>query len=200
MCIRDSIYPMYSLDNTYSSEELEAWYDRVVKNIGITDFEFCCELKYDGASVNLLYDEGKLVRGLTRGDGANGDNITKNLKTISSIPIKLKESFKKNKFEIRGEIIIPLDSFAQLNKKRKDNGEQPFMNPRNTASGSIKMLDSNEVARRPLECFLYSIVSDDIAIEDHSELLNIAREMGFNVPNYERVVNSIQGVKEYIKY
>ena len=194
------IYPMYSLDNTYSSEELEAWYDRVVKNIGITDFEFCCELKYDGASVNLLYDEGKLVRGLTRGDGSNGDNITKNLKTISSIPIKLKESFKKNKFEIRGEIIIPLDSFAQLNKKRKDNGEQPFMNPRNTASGSIKMLDSNEVARRPLECFLYSIVSDDIAIEDHSELLNVAREMGFNVPNYERVVNSIQGVKEYIKY
>ena len=194
------IYPMYSLDNTYSSEELEAWYDRVVKNIGITDFEFCCELKYDGASVNLLYDEGKLVRGLTRGDGSNGDNITKNLKTISSIPIKLKESFKKNKFEIRGEIIIPLDSFNQLNKKRKDNGEQPFMNPRNTASGSIKMLNSNEVARRPLECFLYSIVSDDIAIEDHSELLNIAREMGFNVPNYERVVNSIQGVKEYIKY
>jgi len=194
------IYPMYSLDNTYSSEELEAWYDRVVKNIGVTDFEFCCELKYDGASVNLLYDEGKLVRGLTRGDGSNGDNITKNLKTISSIPIKLKESFKKNKFEIRGEIIIPLDSFAQLNKKRKNNGEQPFMNPRNTASGSIKMLDSNEVARRPLECFLYSIVSDDIAIEDHSELLNVAREMGFNVPNYERVVNSIQGVKEYIKY
>ena len=194
------VYPMYSLDNTYSSDELEAWYNRVVKNIGITDFEFCCELKYDGASVNLLYDEGKLVRGLTRGDGSNGDNITKNLKTISSIPIKLKESFKKNKFEIRGEIIIPLDSFDQLNKKRKDNGEQPFMNPRNTASGSIKMLDSNEVARRPLECFLYSIVSDDIAIEDHSELLNIAREMGFNVPNYERVVNSIQGVKEYIKY
>ena len=194
------IYPMYSLDNTYSSEELEAWYNRVVKNIGITDFEFCCELKYDGASVNLLYDEGRLIRGLTRGDGLNGDNITKNLKTISSIPIKLKESFKKNKFEIRGEIIIPLDSFAQLNKKRKDNGEQPFMNPRNTASGSIKMLDSNEVARRPLECFLYSIVSDDIAIEDHSELLNVAREMGFNVPNYERVVNSIQGVKEYIKY
>jgi len=194
------IYPMYSLDNTYSSEELEAWYDRIVKNIGVTDFEFCCELKYDGASVNLLYDEGKLVRGLTRGDGSNGDNITKNIKTISSIPIKLKESFKNNKFEIRGEIIIPLDSFSQLNKKRKDNGEQPFMNPRNTASGSIKMLDSNEVARRPLECFLYSIVSDDIAIEDHSELLNVAREMGFNVPNYERVVNSIQGVKEYIKY
>ena len=194
------IFPMYSLDNTYSTEELEAWYNRVVKNIGTTDFEFCCELKYDGASVNLLYEEGKLVRGLTRGDGSNGDNITKNLKTISSIPIKLSETFKKNKFEIRGEIIIPLDSFDKLNKKRKDNGEQAFMNPRNTASGSIKMLDSNEVARRPLECFLYSIVSDDIAIENHSELLNLAREMGFNVPNYERVVNSIEGVKEYIKY
>lgn len=194
------IFPMYSLDNTYSTEELEAWYNRVVKNTGRADFEFCCELKYDGASVNLLYEEGKFIRGLTRGDGSNGDNITKNLKTISSIPIKLSETFKKNKFEIRGEIIIPSNSFDQLNKKRKDNGEQPFMNPRNTASGSIKMLDSNEVARRPLECFLYSIVSDDIAIENHSELLNLAREMGFNVPNYERVVNSIQGVKEYIKY
>lgn len=194
------IFPMYSLDNTYSSEELEAWYNRVVKKIGTTDFDFCCELKYDGASVNLFYDKGKLVRGLTRGDGLNGDNITKNLKTISSIPIKLPDSFKKNKFEIRGEIIIPLDSFNKLNKKRKDYGEQPFMNPRNTASGSIKMLDSNEVARRPLECFLYSIISDDITMEDHSELLNLAREMGFNVPNYEKVVNSIKGVKEYIKY
>ena len=194
------IFQMYSLDNTYSDTELETWFNRIVKLIQVDDFEFCCELKYDGASVNLLYEDGQLVRALTRGDGYQGDNITNNLKTINSIPLKLKNKFFPNKFEIRGEIIIPSDAFNSLNEKRKQIGLPLFMNPRNTASGSIKLLDSKEVARRPLECFLYSVVSNDISINNHSELLDSARNMGFNVPNYEKVVKGLDGVKKYIKY
>ena len=194
------IFQMYSLDNTYSDTELETWFNRIVKLIQVDDFEFCCELKYDGASVNLLYEDGQLVRALTRGDGYQGDNITNNLKTINSIPLKLKNKFFPNKFEIRGEIIIPSDAFNSLNEKRKQIGLPLFMNPRNTASGSIKLLDSKEVARRPLECFLYSVVSNDININNHSELLDSARNMGFNVPNYEKVVKGLDAVKKYINY
>ena len=194
------IFQMYSLDNTYSDTELETWFNRIVKLIQVDDFEFCCELKYDGASVNLLYEDGLLVRALTRGDGYQGDNITNNLKTINSIPLKLKNKFFPNKFEIRGEIIIPSDAFNSLNEKRKQIGLPLFMNPRNTASGSIKLLDSKEVARRPLECFLYSVVSNDININNHSELLDSARNMGFNVPNYEKVVKGLDAVKNYINY
>ncbi len=193
------IYQMYSLDNTYSNEELESWYARASKILDSKDFEFCCELKYDGASINLLYENGKLIRALTRGDGTLGDNITNNIKTISSVPLKVDSSFSK-KFEIRGEIIIRNDSFDQLNRKREELGEPLFKNPRNTASGSIKLLDSNEVARRPLQCFLYSLVSDEVKIKSHSELLNIARDMGFDVPKYEKVVNGLNGVKDYINY
>ena len=194
------IFQMYSLDNTYSDTELETWFNRIAKLIQVDDFEFCCELKYDGASVNLLYEDGQLVRALTRGDGYQGDNITNNLKTINSIPLKLKNKFFPNKFEIRGEIIIPSDAFNSLNEKRKQIGLPLFMNPRNTASGSIKLLDSKEVARRPLECFLYSVVSNDININNHSELLDSARNMGFNVPNYEKVVKGLDAVKKYINY
>ena len=193
------IYQMYSLDNTYSNEELESWYARTSKILDTKDFEFCCELKYDGASVNLLYENGKLLRALTRGDGTQGDNITNNIKTISSVPLNIDNSFLK-KFEIRGEIIILNDSFEQLNRKREELGEQIFKNPRNTASGSIKLLDSNEVARRPLQCFLYSIVSDEVKMKRHSELLNIARDIGFDVPKYEKIVDGLDGVKNYIDY
>ena len=194
------IYPMYSLDNTYSDEELDLWFKRIVKVLNISDFEFCCELKYDGASVNLLYENGNLIKGLTRGDGTHGDDITVNLKTINSIPLKLTTGLFPNKFEIRGEIIIPTDSFKALNNKREQIGEPLFMNPRNTASGSIKLLDSKEVARRPLECFLYSVVSDELNINEHSKLLNLAREMGFKIPKYDKVFNNLDGVKEFIKY
>ena len=193
------IYQMYSLDNTYSNEELESWYARASKILDTKDFEFCCELKYDGASVNLLYENGKLLRALTRGDGTQGDNITNNIKTIRSVPLNIDNSFLE-KFEIRGEIIILNDSFEQLNSKREELGEQIFKNPRNTASGSIKLLDSNEVARRPLQCFLYSIVSDEVKMKRHSELLNIARDMGFDVPKYEKIVDGLDGVKKYIDY
>ncbi|MFL2633382.1 MAG: NAD-dependent DNA ligase LigA [Candidatus Marisimplicoccus sp.] len=193
------IYQMYSLDNTYSNEELESWYARTSKILDTKDFEFCCELKYDGASVNLLYENGKLLRALTRGDGTQGDNITNNIKTIRSVPLNIDNLFLK-KFEIRGEIIILNDSFKQLNRKREELGEQIFKNPRNTASGSIKLLDSNEVARRPLQCFLYSIVSDEVKMKRHSELLKIARDMGFDVPKYEKIVDGLDGVKKYIDY
>ncbi len=193
------VFQMYSLDNTYSSEELESWYTRVVKILNTDNFEFCCELKYDGASVNLMYEDGKLIRALTRGDGTQGDNITNNIKTIRSVPIKLNNTIL-NKFEIRGEIIIRNDSFEKLNRKREKLGEPLFKNPRNTASGSIKLLDSDEVARRPLECFLYSIVSEEVKIKNHSELLSIARKMGFDVPKYERVVDGLNGVRDYIDF
>ncbi len=193
------VFQMYSLDNTYSSEELESWYKRVVKILNTDNFEFCCELKYDGASVNLLYENGMLLRALTRGDGTQGDNITNNIKTIKSVPIKLNKFFF-NRFEIRGEIIIKNDSFDQLNRKREKLGEPLFKNPRNTASGSIKLLDSNEVARRPLQCFLYSIVSDEVKIKNHSDLLNMAREMGFDIPKYEKVVDGLNGVRDYINF
>ena len=193
------IFQMYSLDNTYSNSELESWCNRIIKIVEVNNFEFCCELKYDGASVNLLYEDGQLIRALTRGDGFQGDNITNNLKTINSIPLQLKNDFPK-KFEIRGEIIMPIDSFNSLNKKRKQIGAPLFMNPRNTASGSIKLLNSKEVARRPLECFLYSVVSNDDNTNKHSELLENARNMGFNIPNYEKVVKGLDGVKKYIEY
>jgi len=193
------VFQMYSLDNTYSNEELESWYTRVVKILNTDNFEFCCELKYDGASVNLMYEDGKLLRALTRGDGTQGDNITNNIKTIRSVPIKLNNTIL-DKFEIRGEIIIRNDSFEKLNRKREKLGEPLFKNPRNTASGSIKLLDSDEVARRPLECFLYSIVSDEVKIKNHSELLGIARKMGFDVPKYERVVDGLNGVRDYINF
>ena len=193
------VFQMYSLDNTYSNQELESWYTRIVKILNTENFQFCCELKYDGASVNLLYEDGKLLRALTRGDGVQGDNITNNIKTIRSVPIKLNNP-ALNKFEIRGEIIIRNDSFDQLNRKREKLGEPLFKNPRNTASGSIKLLDSNEVARRPLQCFLYSIVSDEIKMKNHSELLNTAREMGFDVPKYEKVVDGLNGVKDYVNF
>jgi len=194
------IFPMFSLDNTYSDIELEAWHKRIIKIIDLTDFEFCCELKYDGASVNLLYENGELIKGLTRGDGSQGDNITNNLKTINSIPLRLKNKVFPNKFEIRGEIIIPKNSFNILNKKRNKLGLPLFMNPRNTASGSIKLLDSKEVARRPLKCFLYSVISDDNNINKHSDQLSLARDMGFDIPPYEKVVTGLEGVKDYIKY
>ena len=193
------VFQMYSLDNTYSSEELESWYARIVKILNTENFQFCCELKYDGASVNLLYEDGKLLRALTRGDGVQGDNITNNIKTISSVPIKLNKP-ALNKFEIRGEIIIRNDSFDQLNRNREKLGEPLFKNPRNTASGSIKLLDSNEVAKRPLQCFLYSVVSDNVKIKNHSELLDLARQMGFDVPKYEKVVDGLNGVKDYVNF
>ena len=168
---------MYSLDNTYSKEELEKWTNRIQKSLLNKSFSYTCELKYDGASVNLTYQNGNFISGITRGDGNQGDDITLNLKTIPSIPLVLRGDFP-NYFEVRAEVILPIDGFKKLNKERIKNGESPFMNPRNTASGSLKLQDSITVSKRPLECFVYSIVGEELNIVSQYESLKKNENMG----------------------
>jgi len=152
-------FPMYSLDNSYSKNDLEDWNDRIFKNIGDDNLQFLCELKFDGVSINLTYKNGRLIKAVTRGDGIEGDDVTENIKTIKTIPLKLKGFYPQN-FQIRGEIIIEKNDFLKMNEIRLKQGLDPYMNPRNTASGSLKLQDSSEVAKRPLKCFLYQIVSN----------------------------------------
>ena len=147
-------YPMYSLANTYSKNEIKEWIKRIEKKCGHKINDFNCELKFDGASINLYYEKGKLSRALTRGDGTKGDDVTSNIKTIKNIPLVLNGIYPE-KFEIRGEVILPIDSFNDLNNDRKNKGLPLFRNPRNTASGSLKLQDSKEVASRKLKCFFY---------------------------------------------
>ena len=147
--------PMYSLDNSYSLDDLKEWEKRIKKIIDTT-VEYTCELKFDGISINLTYKDGELLRGVTRGNGVKGDDVTSNIKTIPTVPLKLRENIL-GEFEARGEIVMPLNGFSKLNKKRMENGDEPFKNPRNTASGSLKLQDSKEVSERPLECLLYSV-------------------------------------------
>ncbi len=145
-------YRMYSLSNSYSKEELEDWEKRIEKSIG-GKVQYVCELKYDGASISLTYEDCKLKRAVTRGDGFQGDDVTNNIKTIRSVPLKLKGEFPQ-KFDIRGEIVLPYEGFAKMNAERVEAGEEPYANPRNTASGSLKLQDSAEVAKRPLVFFI----------------------------------------------
>ena len=189
---------MYSLSNSYSKEDLEDWEKRIKKMLGSDNVEYTCELKYDGASINLLYQNGKLVSAVTRGDGFEGDEVTANIRTIKSIPLVLKEAFI-NDFEIRGEIILPLDGFNKMNEERIDIGEEPYRNPRNTASGSLKLQDSGEVAKRPLDCLLYHIVSDKHLKETHFETLEFARDLGFKVPKAIEVCTSLNQVFDFIE-
>ena len=154
---------MYSLDNSYSKEDLMDWEARLNKMVD-GPIEFTCELKYDGASISLTYENGVLVQALTRGDGTQGDNVTANIKTIKSVPLKLEGNYP-SKFEIRGEIVLPFAGFKALNQEKIAAGEEPYKNPRNTASGSLKLQHSAEVARRPLECLLYSVVGENTGIK-----------------------------------
>ncbi|TYA87425.1 DNA ligase LigA-related protein, partial [Seonamhaeicola marinus] len=154
---------MYSLDNSYSKEDLQDWETRIKKLVD-GNVQYTCELKYDGASMSLTYENGKLVRAVTRGDGFQGDNVTANVKTIKSVPLQLKGDFP-SKFDIRGEIVLPFDGFNKMNEARLANGEEPYRNPRNTASGSLKLQDSSEVAKRPLECLLYNITGKNLGIK-----------------------------------
>ena len=191
-------YPMYSLDNSYTKEDLYNWESRL-KKLSTGTIEYTCELKYDGASISLTYKNGILVKALTRGDGIKGDNVTANIKTIKSVPLKLKGEFPPL-FDIRGEIIIPLSGFKIMNEERKLNGNEPFKNPRNTASGSIKIQDSREVAKRPLECFAFSILGENINIDSQFQCLEKARSWGFKVPKEARCVDSIEQVIKFINY
>ncbi len=161
-------YRMYSLDNSYSKEDLLDWQTRCQKILGDVPLEFTCELKYDGASISITYENGKLVRAVTRGDGFKGDDVTNNIKTIKSVPLKLNAGFP-DKFDIRGEIILPFSGFEKMNQDLIEIGETPYSNPRNTASGSLKLQDSAEVAKRPLECLLYGMIGNNLPIESQYE-------------------------------
>jgi DNA ligase (NAD+) len=189
---------MYSLDNSYSKEDLLDWEKRIKKILETEDVKYVCELKYDGASINLKYEKGKLVSAVTRGDGFKGDEVTANIKTIKSIPLVLNAQLLEN-FEIRGEIILPFEGFNKMNEDRIDIGEEPFSNPRNTASGSLKMQDSAEVAKRPLDCLLYHIIADKNPYNTHFETLEVARKLGFKIPNTLEVCNSIDAVFKFIE-
>ena len=190
---------MYSLDNSYSKEDLEDWEKRIQRNLGDAPVSYTCELKYDGASISITYEHGKLVRAVTRGDGFQGDDVTTNIKTIKSVPLQLKGDYP-DKFDIRGEIILPFDGFAKMNEERIANGEEPYMNPRNTASGSLKLQDSSLVAQRPLECLLYSIVGRNTGISTQFEMLEKAREWGFKVPTVAKLCHSTQEVMDFVEY
>jgi DNA ligase (NAD+) len=191
-------FPMYSLDNSYSREELLDWEKRISRILE-EPVQYVCELKYDGVSMNLSYEQGQLVRAVTRGDGVQGDEVTHNVRTIRTVPLYLKGDFP-NSFDIRGEIVLPKAGFEQMNKERIAAGEEPYRNPRNTASGSLKLQDSSEVAKRPLECLLYSIKSDTLSFNTQFEGLEKARQWGFKVPESARLAGSMEEVMEFIEY
>ncbi|AWX46384.1 DNA ligase (NAD(+)) [Flagellimonas maritima] len=190
---------MYSLDNSYSKEDLEDWEKRIQRILGDVEVAFTCELKYDGASISLTYEEGNLVRAVTRGDGFQGDDVTTNIKTIKSIPLQLKGDYPP-KFDIRGEIILTLEGFAKMNQERLANGEEAYMNPRNTASGSLKLQDSALVAQRPLECLLYSIAGRILNISSQFEVLEKARAWGFKVPSVAKLCKTTDEVMQFVDY
>jgi len=192
-------FRMYSLDNSYSKEDLLDWQARCQKILGDVSLEYTCELKYDGASISISYENGKLVRAVTRGDGFKGDDVTNNIKTIKSVPLQLNNGYPE-KFDIRGEIILPFAGFEKMNQDLIEIGETPYSNPRNTASGSLKLQDSAEVAKRPLECLLYSMIGNNLPIDSQFEVLELSRKLGFKVPNESRLAKSIDEVFEFIEY
>jgi DNA ligase (NAD+) len=189
---------MYSLDNSYSKEDLLDWEARIKKMID-GDVQYTCELKYDGASISLTYINGVLEKAVTRGDGFQGDNVTANVKTIKSVPLKLKGDFPPI-FDIRGEIVLPFEGFNKMNEDRIEIGEEPYRNPRNTASGSLKLQDSAEVAKRPLECLLYNLTGGNLGVSNQFESLEKARQWGFKVPEVAKLANSIDEVLDFINY
>jgi len=191
-------YPMLSLGNTYSEEELEEFDKRVAKGLEGEPYEYFCELKFDGVSISLTYENGVLARGVTRGDGVRGDNVTPNVKTIRSLPLKVKTKKFPPAFEVRGEIFLPKTVFLKLNKEREDIGEEKYANARNTAAGTVKMQDSGEVARRKLDCYVYSLLGENVS-RSHEESIQKLEEWGFNVSQTYKKCKSIKEVFAYIK-
>ena len=192
-------FRMYSLDNSYSKDDLLDWENRIQRVLGNVNLQYTCELKYDGASISITYENGKLVQALTRGDGFQGDEVTNNIKTIKSIPLHLKGNYP-DKFDIRGEIILPFKGFEKMNQELIEIGETPYSNPRNTASGSLKLQDSAEVAKRPLECLLYFVTGNNLPFKSQFEGLESARSWGFKVPNEAKLVNNMNEVFDFIDY
>lgn len=193
-------YPMLSLANTYNADDVREWYNQVMKGLDDQPFEVCCEMKYDGLSISLTYEHGKLIRAVTRGDGVQGDDVTNNVRTINSIPLQLSGDNYMDSFEIRGEILLPWDNFQRLNAEREDAGEMPFANPRNAASGTLKSQSSRVVAERGLDAYLYYIIGDDLPCDGHYENLEMARQWGFKISNGMKKVDSLQGILDYIEY
>jgi DNA ligase (NAD+) len=191
-------YAMLSLGNTYSEEELID-FDERIKKVLHGSYDYVCELKYDGVAIGLTYVDGRLVRAVTRGDGEQGDDVTNNVKTIRSIPLTLRGSNHPKEFEIRGEIFMPRSSFIKINKEREEIGEPPLANPRNAASGTLKMQDSTVVAKRNLNCYFYFMLGEALPFKGHYENLQAAREWGFRVPDSVIKTNSMKGVFEFIK-
>ena len=191
-------YAMQSLANTYSSEELGEWIDRITREV--SDVEFVCELKFDGTAISLCYENGVLQRAVTRGDGKRGDDVTNNVRTIGSVPMKLRGEGYPSLFEIRGEIYMPYASFDRLNREREAAGEAPMANPRNAAAGTLKQQSSQVVARRGLDCTLYHIAGDDLPFATHIENLEAARTWGFKVSEHMKVCRTRQEIEEFIAY
>ena len=192
-------YPMLSLGNTYSESEVREFYERVQKSLN-EDFEICCEMKYDGTSISLTYEHGKLVRAATRGDGVQGDDVTDNVKTIRTIPLVLHGDNYPESFEIRGEILMPWDVFENLNREREAREEPLFANPRNAASGTLKSQNSSVVASRNLDAYLYYLLGDEVPCDGHYENLQQAAQWGFKISDAMRKCHSLDEVFEYINY
>ena len=192
-------FPMLSLSNTYSREEVTEWYERVCADLGVSAVDICCELKYDGLSISLTYKNGQLVRAVTRGDGEKGDDVTANVRTIRSIPLQLKaDSGYPAQFEIRGEILLPWESFEQLNAERELREEPLFANPRNAASGTLKSKDSRVVAQRKLDAYLYAVLGEDLVATAHADNLQAAQQWGFKVSDATRVCHSLDEIFDFL--
>lgn len=193
-------YPMLSLANTYNEQDVADWYDSVRRGLNGEEFEVCCEMKYDGLSISLTYIDGKLVRGVTRGDGVHGDDVTANVKTIHSIPLVLKGEGWPHEFEIRGEILMPWSVFEKLNAEREAAEEPLFANPRNAASGTLKSQNSRLVASRRLDSYLYYLLGDELPTEGHYDNLEVAEHWGFKISRGMKKVKTLQEIYDYINY
>lgn len=191
-------YPMLSLGNTYDEQELRDFDARVNKGLEGEAYEYFCELKFDGVSISLIYENGNLVRAVTRGDGQQGDDVTNNVKTIKTIPLKVSHADLPPKFEVRGEIFMPKKVFEQLNREREDIGEEKYANARNTASGTVKMQDSSEVARRKLDCFVYYLLGENLPYATHAESIQALQDWKFNVSPTFKACKNIDEVLDYI--
>ena len=193
-------YPMLSLANTYNQQDVREWYDSVQRGLNGEPFEVCCEMKFDGLSISLTYEDGRLVRGVTRGDGVHGDDVTNNVRTIRSIPLVIAEALPMKTFEVRGEVLMPWQVFDELNAEREKHGVSLFANPRNAASGTLKSQSSSLVAKRRLDAYLYTLLGEKLPSDSHYENLQYLRRCGFQVGEHTRKVRTLEEIFRFIDY